>query len=485
MTVSVNAVEQYPLFGATAYVGFDEALEARPDYFLVDGVDDDVEINAAIVYAAAQVWHRVVIRGDFNTISEIVVRSHMELEIIGSITAAGAINALHVAGEEGDRWGIITIKGGKIIGDETVGSFGILVEYADAVYLENMWFSYFDYNIHFLYCYANCVLNNLSSDHGTSETTHGGALYLNNCNTILILNGYYTETAHASNATCWIRYCAVIKFYGVTFEAAKEDTISIMNDTIHVHFLSCYFEGHGRYGIIITASIHIVVDTCYFWVTVGILRHIRVLSGSWHEFKSNHFQGGATTASISIASGASDCIVHPNQYSLDAAILEDDGVNTHLATISGEFSRFGGGSAGQTDPVINTSPGGIDIDANDEFVFVDIPLKTEIQQIVRIKIWAYSNIVEADHMRLRIVAHGATGSEQWNLNPIDVPDHPSEDDTLAIGDVVRWMIDVGDDAQIGTLAAQDLVELLAVGEAAGDGDSLTNALFGGWNIEYV
>jgi len=165
--------------------------------------------------------------------------------------------------------------------------------------------------------------------------------------------------------------------------------------------------------------------------------------------------------------------------------IQDDKVNTDLPAIRGEFVNYGGGSAGWVAPVINTSPGGIDIDADDEFAHTRRPLGAEIQQVVRIKIWAYTNILEADKMRLRIVAHGATDNEPWSGNAIDVPNHPSESSNFAAGDVVYWLIDVTDDAQIGTLATQDYVELLAAGEVAGGADCATDALFGGVEIEYV
>ena len=166
----------------------------------------------------------------------------------------------------------------------------------------------------------------------------------------------------------------------------------------------------------------------------------------------------------------------------------DGGTDTKLATISGEFplSNVGGGAAAVA-PVINTTPGGVDIDANDEFAHAKIPLQMEVQQVVRIKIWAYSNVIEAaNNMLLRIVAHGAASSELWSGNPIDVINHPSEETGgIVVTDVIHWLIDATDDAQVGTLAAQDLVELMAIGEAAVAPDIATDALFGGYEIEYV
>lgn len=168
--------------------------------------------------------------------------------------------------------------------------------------------------------------------------------------------------------------------------------------------------------------------------------------------------------------------------------LNDDGIGTKLAIVKGSFpmSNVGGGTAAVA-PVINTSPGGIDIDANDEFTHVKIPLPAEAQQVVRLKVWAYSNVIEAtNNMLLRIVAHGAGSNELWSGNAIDVANKPSvEEGGIVQYDVIHWVIDVNDDAQIGTLTAQDLIEFLVVGEAASAPDIATDALFGGYEIEYV
>jgi len=193
------------------------------------------------------------------------------------------------------------------------------------------------------------------------------------------------------------------------------------------------------------------------------------------------------TYGVELLNNAADNYVYDNTFTGNGtAPINDAGAGTRLMTVKGDFplSNIGGG-AGTTAPVINTTPGGVDIDANDEFCYVHITLPERLHQVVRIKLWAYSNVIEADAMRLRVVAHGATDNEAWSGNAVDVADHPSESSNFAANDVVYWLVDAGDDAQIGTLAAQDLVELMAVGEVAGGADCATDALFGSWEIEYV
>jgi len=170
-----------------------------------------------------------------------------------------------------------------------------------------------------------------------------------------------------------------------------------------------------------------------------------------------------------------------------AGSFADAGTNTKLAVIHAEFTYWGGGSGGYTTPGLGATPGGIDIDANDELAVSHRTLPLEVQQVVRIKIWGYSNVIEAtNNMLLRIIVNGGTGNEQWNTNNIDVINHPSEETGgIVVSDVLHWMIDAGDDADIGNIIGGDLLEILAVGEAAVAPDIATDALFGAVEIEYV
>lgn len=170
----------------------------------------------------------------------------------------------------------------------------------------------------------------------------------------------------------------------------------------------------------------------------------------------------------------------------------DDGTNTSMHTETWDFTHYGGGSAGWTAPIISTSPGGIDIDANDEFAFCTVPLPRNTQQVMRISIWAYSNGAWAAtnvlNMLLRIVIHTAGSTEAWNTHTIDVANHPSEEDGsqgIAVYDVIHWVIDRTVDQTIDNFAFHDLLQILAVGEAAVVPDLATDALFGGVEIEYV
>ena len=192
---------------------------------------------------------------------------------------------------------------------------------------------------------------------------------------------------------------------------------------------------------------------------------------------------------ISIGIAADDCVGNWVKNNVlrgnTSGPFQDSGTDTKLATLQADFVHAVGGVF--VDPVINTSPGGIDLDADGEIAMCHIKLPPELQLVVRIQIWAYSNVIEAaNNMLLQINVHGAASSELWNTNAIDVASHPSEETgAIIVGDVIHWIIDATDDADVAALAACDKLEILAVGEAAAAPDIATDGLFGVALIEYV
>lgn len=341
-----------------------------------------------------------------------------------------------------------------------------------------------------------CTCHGTNHLYGVNDASTGGNVISNS-----IITGTTSACVRIAGAdNCLVEGCHLEgSGHGVHFTSGSLYCIAQGNQGKDLGAKFIFVEGSSHYALIDgnvgnnPGTVGVEVEDSNY---CGILNNIIDGAGVYGIFidgtaSYNRISDNTTTNGVSGCVKVDDATCVSNDFSGGNSFYEggfsDIGTGTILPTIDGEFNKFGGGSAGITAPVINTSPGGIDIDADNEFCYVDIPLPTEIQQVVRIKIWAYSNVIEADNnMLLRIIAHGATSSELWSGNPIDVVNHPSEETGGIVQfDVIHWVIDASDDAQVGTLAAQDLVELMAVGEAAVAPDIITDALFGGWEIEYV
>lgn len=272
--------------------------------------------------------------------------------------------------------------------------------------------------------------------------------------------------------------------------------------------IGCYSYLNGSYGWFILGSYNQVIGgRCYFnfQTAAGTKSELWIVND--HNIITDMvIDGNATSAyCIRLGAGAEDNIIMVNQLlnhvtngiwvqgnnnwikNNIGGTVNDEGTGNKYAVIDAQFVQLGGGAAwvdGGGTPA--GTPSGIDVDADGaDYALAHKPLPLEVQQVVRITIWAYSRVVEADHMRLQILVNGGASSEQWDAEPIDVVNKPSVTDAIAIDDVVYWVITASDDADLNDLIGGDFLEIVAMGEAAGDGDCATDALFGGIAIEVV
>ena len=472
----------------------------RSGNYVCDGTADDVQLQLARDYLVALGGGELVILGGtYNVDSEtVILTDDISIRGVGAatiITPTGAFTTFRVG------------AAGTLVRDNYMGHMQLDGNFAGTIGLhirngvrgnyENLHIHSFDNEgIWGEFNHSNWFYGCAVQGCGIAGTTAGIKLGSEAAGNNLAANSFnFTK--------CTIEDC----YHGVHSVQGVADS-----------FRDSVIEGNSHHGILAdrvdatgTLPVDLLIDCCAF--EANNTSTAANMGDIWLEAQSKgvtvkhcYFTGTDVAYSIRVGAGGGYCTgftlddstfvaASTNLYATGSDIKIGRGNNFSTAltittcwgldAIRGEFDKWGGGSAGLVTPVINTTPGGIDIDANDEFCYIYIPLLDKMTQVNAIRIWAYSNVIEADGMRLRIVAHGATGSEQWDLNPIDVPNHPSEDNALIVGDVVEWRIDATDDAQIGTLAYSDFIELLAVGEVAGDGDCATDALFGGYEIEYV
>jgi hypothetical protein len=103
----------------------------------------------------------------------------------------------------------------------------------------------------------------------------------------------------------------------------------------------------------------------------------------------------------------------------------------------------------------------------------------EVQQVVRFKIWAVGLAAPGagNAMRLEININAGGDDEVYTTEAITVVDKPNTTDNFAIDDVIHWMIDASDDADVDDITGGDSVEVKVLHEAAGGGDIATDAVF--------
>lgn len=186
---------------------------------------------------------------------------------------------------------------------------------------------------------------------------------------------------------------------------------------------------------------------------------------------SNNLFDTCTTAINIAAATCDDNTVKSNKIENCTTGITDSGTNTKLAAYVVPFSDG-------SDP----RDSGYRIDAGAEYARAWLRLPAEVQQVVRMKVYARSVVAEADKMRLEFVIGGGADNETYTTHTGSVADHPSTSENFSADDVIFWTV-----TETGVLAlvGGDSVQVKVLHEAAGDGDCATNAYLRTVEFEYV
>jgi len=125
---------------------------------------------------------------------------------------------------------------------------------------------------------------------------------------------------------------------------------------------------------------------------------------------------------------------------------------------------------------------GWDIDLAAEYARAYFRLPTDVMQVVRMKIYAYTVVTEADKMRLEIIVNGGADNEAYNTHAYAGANVASASSNFAADDIIHWLIT---DAAVLALVGGDSVEVKVLHEVAGGADCETDARFRTVEIEYV
>lgn len=203
--------------------------------------------------------------------------------------------------------------------------------------------------------------------------------------------------------------------------------------------------GAGAWGIILTAD----VDDSW-------------INGNWTIANTS---GGLRIA----AASCDDNRVGVNFFT-EATAISDAGTGTKLPSLVVPF-------VDGTDP----QDSGYLIDGGGDLArtFHFLPLR--VQQVVRMKIYARSVVLEADEMRSEFVIYGAASNQIYTTHNGSVANHPSTTGNFAADDIIYWVIT---EAGLLAMVGGDSIQIKVLHEDAGGGDCETNAYFRTVEIEY-
>lgn len=237
----------------------------------------------------------------------------------------------------------------------------------------------------------------------------------------------------------------------------------------------------GTSGVLATGNNLIITGNEFNGINVE-LYNLYIDSGVTSALITNNQFQGATTACIrNISTGAT---IKNNKYST-VTPLSDTGTGTILASKTFQF----------TEPIIGAivvvSPTGVDVDAATEGALVWGQLPIDVQQVMRIRVWAVATggpIGAGGQMHLAITFNAGaanatynTATKSWTLADFD-----GTDTDYVTNDVVSWVIvDANVGNELKNLVAGDSFEFFALYNAGADPDGATDAVFRCIEIEYV
>jgi len=511
-----------------------------PDAYQCSGVNDEVEMNAALVAAAAVNGSVELLEGDYNTVLTLSVAVNVTLKAVGwgavinfdaggnAITISGnnvKIRDLKIViavgaggagtrpnGVSADTFDNIEVSGLWLVGDTTVGYDGS----------ENR------QNGIFLSSVSNTVIiGNFSESWSMGinlYSTFGAAVSANNCRENM-RHGIYLDSM--GFGSCVGNYSTENLYHGIVVESSYE--IAVVGNT-------CYL--NERNGITITYSNYcpvtsnnctentwngIAVDTYDENIIMGNTAEINYRHGIYlldtdgnlivgNICNDNDYDFTSTYDGINIDGDSDNNLVHSNvcngngRYGIgilaatcdknwvknnllranDTAPFNDAGTDTKLAVKAFTFTEaFGGDAAWKT-----TSPTGIQIDATGETALAVGEAPLEVQMAVRFRVKGVAlgatGVGKGMLLEININAGKPTNSDPYNAEAIAVASVISTEDDVALNDAIEWIIDATDDVDVDDIEFGETMEMFAVFEDTGaDSDIATNAAIRTISMEYV
>jgi hypothetical protein len=174
------------------------------------------------------------------------------------------------------------------------------------------------------------------------------------------------------------------------------------------------------------------------------------------------------------------------------AHIYDGGTNTMLATkvipflmggsVEGtvDVNKFISATASAKGWQVNTS-------ATDWAVALG-QLPSELQQIVRIKVWAVAlgaPLGAGGQMHVQLIVNAGADNAAFNTESVDLANFDSITTDYVAGDVVYWSASASDDVDIGHMLGGMSIEVKVIYQAGANPDGATNAVFRVVEIEYV
>lgn len=372
----------------------------------------------------------------------------------------GYINNCHILAADG--YGICSMPDGEIGSDRMIitdnvvvgaGNTGICCRSVyNSLIQDNICGSNGGHGIFIWQSFIGIISRNICFDNDLEATGNFDGISLDDCNILGVHENICSDNGRAGiyftgyTAKCKITgNTCVVNVDGIKFATEGTNTNLIVGN---------YCDANTSDGIELVDSNDNVINDNYLLENeaFGIL----ITAGADNVVKNNCYWGNVSGA------------------------ISDGGIRTRLHVRTFQFIQ------GTTFIDADGSAKGWEIDVADEFAIGLTQMPLECQQVVKIKIWAVglASPAAGKEMLVDILANAGGSDETYTTEAISVASKKSVETAFAVNDVIHWMIDPTDNADIGHILGGDSVEV-KVKYRAGNGDVETDAVFRAVEIEYV
>jgi len=506
---------------ATIIVAANDSLHKNMADYVCDGVDDHVEIQAALDALPATGGEVFLLDGTYNVEVALALDSYQTLRGCGRntilTTTTANLDIITATGGAGTEKVEILIADLCVDGNAggVVNDKGIGWTYVDHSKISNVWALnngeegiFLDY----------CDFNEITGSHVSDNALEG--IYVGHSANIIV-------AANIAEGNLWgIGVCGDYNVVtGNIMQGSTEYGLSIINTNFST-FSGNLIQGnsHGIYistGDWITITGNVIQGNSLDGINAAgiydstISDNVVQLNGDngiyliyadWNIITGNSFMDNSqnttnTKDNLAIERGDNNTIAdnlmrvgyetNEPRYGisiLNAASDKNRIIDNDLydSGATGKVYDEGTGTIGLSVvvPFVDgTDPqdSGFLLDADTELARAYLFLPDEVQQVRYLKIYARSVVAEADKMRLEIIVNGGADNEAYTTHQTLAPNTPSTSANFAADDVIYWTLN---SAQILALSAGDSIEIKVLHEAAGNGDCATNAYFRTVEIGY-
>ena len=293
------------LFGATAYVGFNEALEPKVNYFLCDGTADDVQIQAAIDYVNALGGGDVYISRGTYTIASTITITGDAIHLRGSCNSpVTPISGTSIVLADNADTNMLDCSGEKCLvenitfhGNKTNQAAGDIIYLTGGasqdILMTNIYvYRAYRYGFYLNSCGASRFINcfaELCNNEGwrlqlISHCTFTGCYSFSSGGTAAGITVYGGSTfskflgceiTYSGGPGIWLSDCAEISFIGCTVYFNQQHGVKI-DQADHCTVIGCFIVDNGQAanntwdGVVLdsTATYNIIKGN-QFWCTVA------------------------------------------------------------------------------------------------------------------------------------------------------------------------------------------------------------------------